>query len=375
MSASLELPNMEDSIARLLPGNEAHDRARLLAELAAYADTAVREARRRGTVVPDSTTLQHARPWLVRPVFVCGHHRSGTTLLQELLDGHPELTVLPSEGTYFSSFRYVARRDRTAHELDRFCADWIARLIDPNFAPHFRLGRSTRDSQPYVDLARALAGWHDALRAETPREFAPLLALVAACHEALSPHSTPRRWVEKTPLNERFARRLFRFPDARVIQLVRDPRTTFVSLRELYRTRSEPRFDAVAHARAIARSLRIARTNQRRFANRYLVVRYEDLANEPVGVMERIRAFLGIAPSGTLQVATAGGSLVSPNTSFEAGAPGAVRKIREGPALLAEEAQVLRACAASAGRLWGYELGSPSWHDRFNAWRLRIRPP
>ena len=39
-----------------------------------------------------------------RPVFVVGHRKTGTTLLQELLDGHPQLAVLPGESNHFNTF-------------------------------------------------------------------------------------------------------------------------------------------------------------------------------------------------------------------------------------------------------------------------------
>src|SRR5690606_37795143 len=94
---------MERAIARVLPSNGSgpQERVRLLALLTEYASAIVREARRIGAVVPAAEERTRALAWLDRPVFICGHHRSGTTLLQELLDGHPELLVLPSEGTYF----------------------------------------------------------------------------------------------------------------------------------------------------------------------------------------------------------------------------------------------------------------------------------
>src|SRR5471032_2795610 len=41
-----------------------------------------------------------------RRVYICGVHRSGTTLLRNLLDGHPELLVLPSEGRYFTNLEF-----------------------------------------------------------------------------------------------------------------------------------------------------------------------------------------------------------------------------------------------------------------------------
>lgn len=32
-----------------------------------------------------------------RPIFICGHPKSGTSLLRNLLDNHPQLAVYPEE--------------------------------------------------------------------------------------------------------------------------------------------------------------------------------------------------------------------------------------------------------------------------------------
>src|SRR5690606_8473506 len=165
MTAFARWLEMEEAIAGSLPSDvkEPQSRARLLALLSDYAKAAVCEARRIGAVVPAAEERTRALAWLDRPVFICGHHRSGTTLLQELLDGHPELLVLPSEGTYFSSFGYVAHARPREHEVDRFIAEWIVRLIDPNHEPHFKLGRSDSSGNPYVLFAQRILGWRAAL--------------------------------------------------------------------------------------------------------------------------------------------------------------------------------------------------------------------
>ena len=36
-----------------------------------------------------------------RPVFICGHPKSGTTLVRALVDDHPELVVFPEETSFF----------------------------------------------------------------------------------------------------------------------------------------------------------------------------------------------------------------------------------------------------------------------------------
>jgi hypothetical protein len=358
MTETLELVRREQALAELLRAGDVRcDRARVLAELSSYSMACIVEARRRGHASPTTEEIERARAWLWRPVFLCGHHRTGTTLLQGLLDGHPELLVLPSEGTYFTSFRYVTVERPAVRHLEKFIEEWIARLIDPNFEPHFRLGRSDESSQPYVDLARGFFGWHDALASDAPKPFAPLLALVAAYRSAVRAPE-PRQWVEKTPLNELYIVALEAFTRARYIQTVRHPATTLASLRELHRRHPGGTFKAASHARAIAESLRLAQTNHQRLDGRYLLVRYEDLANAPDIEMARVRSFLEVGPSESLDTPTAGGLPVRANSSFDRGAAGVVNRARAADRASAADAAAVSVFAGPAARVFGYEVAS-----------------
>ena len=160
---------MEAAIATLLPSaGLPGDRRLLLDNLLSYSRVAVSEARRLGPVVLTKKESVQALEWLERPVFICGHHRSGTTLMQQLLDSHPELLVLPSEGTYFTSFAYAARANTSSGDVDRFVEDWIARLVDPNYEPHFKLGCSGPAGCPATLFAQRILGWYSALRRARP---------------------------------------------------------------------------------------------------------------------------------------------------------------------------------------------------------------
>ncbi len=374
MSANRDWVWMESAIARLLPraaGLAA--RGQLIACLADYSAAAVREARRLGAVVPSVPECTNALDWLQRPVFICGHHRSGTTLLQNLLDGHPQLLVLPSEGTYFTSFRYVARNAPTAQDLDRFAAEWIERFIDPNFEPHFRLGMSDANRNPSIEFARSFFGWYAALRGRAPVQLTSLWALAAAFRTTTAPASAPHQWVEKTPQNERYVGHLASLAGARFIQLVRDPQATLASLAAIYRANRIGGFDAAAHAREVGRSLRLALTNSRRLHDRYMVLRYEDLIDEPVYAVERVRQFLVIASDAALLVPTANGRAVRANSAFSAGEAGVIERARRPVALPAENSALLGAYAASAARALGYDLAAPALLRRY-AIRLRHSP-
>ncbi len=58
------------------------------------------EAERLGPFSINQAQTSHGIEVAMRPVFVCGVHRSGTTLVRDLIDGHPALSVLPSEGSF-----------------------------------------------------------------------------------------------------------------------------------------------------------------------------------------------------------------------------------------------------------------------------------
>jgi hypothetical protein len=353
----------ERAIEDLLPGSMSHDRDLLLARLEEYARAViatVRAERESGSCTPVRECM-----WLERPVFICGAHRSGTTLMQSLLDGHPELIVLPSEGTYLTSFAYAARERPSVGDVDRFIAEWIARLIDPNDSPHFKLGRSTEERNPAIDFCRALLYWHSRLQAapSSHARFNLLLALAAAYLAAVAPTATPRMWVEKTPLNENYAPLLLRsFSQARFIQMIRDPSATFASHHAAYVAEGIKGFDRLETLHAIQPSLRLAARNLRQFTGCYLVVRYEDLTDNLAQEMERVCEFLGIRTDPILTTPTAGGVPVRSNSSFTRSPPGVVAA-RRGPDISEDDAKLVAALVGAEARRWGYSVARLGLRD------------
>jgi Sulfotransferase family len=367
-------PAMEDEIATLLsPSPRERNRATLLEKVARYADAVVHEATQRGPASPGHDEFQRAQTWLERPIFICGHHRSGTTLLQQLLDGHPELLVLPSEGTWFSSFHYVARPNPSASDLHRFAADWVARFVDPNFDPHFKLGRSDPLVNPSVRFVQRMLGWQSAfVDARLAPAFSPMLALVAAFRDVTAATTTPCLWAEKTPRNEFHIDRLAVFTHAKFIHVIREPSATLSSLLNLYRKEGIERGDAAEHAWAIAQSIRQARRNQLERSGRYLIVRYEDLTADPYREMERVRGFLEISAHPSLTVPTSVGQRVRSNSSFERGPAGVVHR-QSAATPMAIDGRLVAALTAREAKLFGYNVMSLSNADRYVI-RLRHLP-
>src|SRR5207244_838837 len=90
------------------------------------------------------------------PVFLVGYPKSGTTLLLGLLDGHPELAVVPGETRYFTDLVPAAQgsRERVVDELHR---RFVPFLVNPTGqSPFWLLGRPWEGEDGYLRFSRRL---------------------------------------------------------------------------------------------------------------------------------------------------------------------------------------------------------------------------
>jgi Sulfotransferase family len=310
----------------------------------------------------------------LRPIFICGTHRSGTTLVRDLLDGHPTLAVLPSEATFFTSSRRALSRHAPERWLELLGCEWLRRLANPiHQAPYWVLGRSSPEHSPYVHFARCLmAWWPVAMRhvGATASSW-PLTAIALAyaqCTGGLGDASCIRHWAEKSPTNERFLDRLrMEFPRGRVIHVIRHPLAVLASRAREARNAGQASLPLRRIARDLERSYRIAAERARAPTDdRYLLVRYEDLLATPPLAVERLAGFLGIDVLPILLQPTVASLPVASNSSFHEDAiPGRIEPGPEQPHIeTLSRAARERICAIlgdSAAQL-GYQTAPvPAW--------------
>lgn len=246
------------------------------------------------------------------PIFVVGHRKTGTTLVLELLDGHPALVVLPGESNHFRQFRpqseHLDARER-ADEAQRW---WLLRLISPSGIPPFwALGKPWElERDPYERFTQRL------LELAVAHPVRDVLGLVAV---ALGEGRDPGAWVEKTPGHERYADEILGlYPHARFVHVLRDPRSVAAAITRLDRA-TERQTDLVAIALDARSSFLAAERNAKRLGeSRYLVVRYEDLVAEPEQTMRRVAELLGIDFRESLLVPTVGGVEATSNSAWSA---------------------------------------------------------
>jgi hypothetical protein len=201
------------------------------------------------------------------PIFVGGLERTGTSLIYALLASHPNIAM--SRRTNWWTFFY-GRFGELAEEanLDRCLATML------RYRRHRKL-------EPDVDrLRREFAAG--------PRDYGRLFALLEAHHaERLG----KPRWGDKSLHTERYAATVYRhFPDARILHMVRDPRDRYASVVKRWK---HVRGGVGAATAMWLDSVRLGERNARRWPDRYRLVRYEDLASQPVESLRGICDFIG----------------------------------------------------------------------------------
>jgi hypothetical protein len=273
-----------------------------------------------------------------RPVFICGVHRSGTTLMRDLLDWHPELSVLPAEGMFFTNLQRRIAGLGSEHALELVGRTWLQRLVDHSSQPPFwLLGRSSAENSPYVSFARALmAWWHVAERtmSSSVKSWPLVSAMLAYAYSMAGGRITEGhlRWAEKTPTNEQFIDQLLAdFPESKIIHVIRDP----ISVYESRKSMELQTFGTFGNRRSVlkdlARTYRVAMAHRdTSLGGRYLLMRYEDLIDRPQTEIDRLAAFLRIQSLPILRRPTVAGIPVGSNSSFESGTPtGRILTMRE----------------------------------------------
>lgn len=204
------------------------------------------------------------------PFFIVGSGRSGSTLLQVLLDAHPNIAI-PPESQIYDSFgsvfwTYGDLRDRANRR--RF----IRALLGDVFIGTWHLNATVNDVE--ARLKRADRG-----------------GIIDALFTLYAERSGAVRWGDKTPEHVSHLAEIIRdFPDARLIHLVRDGR----DVAEAFRRMVIGPVSAAGLAGEWRRKVMSWQTFccEHETANT-LMIRYEDLVREPQEAVRGVLEFLG----------------------------------------------------------------------------------
>lgn len=288
------------------------------------------------------------------PIFIGGPDRSGTTLMYALLASHPNIAMMRRSNMwryfygYYGDMRRPENFERCLHDMTHYHK---MRHLQPD--PD-RLRREYWQGEPSYGRLFALLHEHHAERLGKPR------------------------WGDKSLHIERYADDIFHeFPDAKVIQMVRDPRDRYASVRKRF-GKDNPRLGASAARWLMA--MRNGRRNLRRYPRNYRIVRYESLAQNPEATLRELCDFLDepyaptmLSMQGANEYRESGG-----NSSFDKIEPGAIstRSIGRFRAVLsASEVDFLQRMCGREMEDYTYELVAPQFEPGERArYMMRLLP-
>lgn len=278
-------------------------------------------------------------------VFVVGCPRSGTTLLQRMLDSHARLAV-----AYDSLFIPPVYRQLNSNGRENDL-DEAASLI-AGFKRYARLGLP---EEPPRKLA------HDA------KSFSDL---VSAIYDAFAELHDKPLGGEKSPAYVRHMPLLQElFPRTRFIHLIRDGRDVALSLMDWGKQKKRPKGPARKYRlwqedpAAVSalwwehKTLRGRRDAQRLREGSYLEVSYERLVEEPDSELRRVTGFLDLPFDERMVHFYSGKTRRDPNLSAKSAWLPATKGIRDYRRSMAlEDLQIFEALAGDSLRELGYEL-------------------
>ena len=206
-----------------------------------------------------------------RPIFVVGCPRSGTTMLVLMIHAHPRLAMPPETRFLIQTWRKRAAFGDLSNPaqraaLARSCARPASRIRD--------LGLDRKATKRKILAA--------------PPTIGSAIGVVFKEYAALHDKA---RWGDKRPAYYQEVDVLLRlFPDAQIVHIVRDGRSTVASLKRM------PWWpvDSIGSMAAWAQAEYCARRDQRRLpADTFHLIRYESLVADPRTVLGALCEFLG----------------------------------------------------------------------------------
>jgi hypothetical protein len=266
-------------------------------------------------------------------VLISQVQRSGGTLLNSLLDGHPELHVHP----YELHIGHPTKEDWPVLDLDAGPDAWLKLLSEPVLAKLFAAGYRKKPDMdeienyptlPFTVVPTLVEHLFRLLCADQPprsgREVIDryMTAFFNAWLDNQGLRDEPKRWVAafapRTAWGASRERFHHDYPDGLIVALLRDPRGWYASASR-FSGRYGERDEAIALWQRGAHEVAAAKRER---PDKVIVVAYEALVQDSERVIRALAERLGIAWVPTLLTPTFNRLPVRPNSSYDLAATG-----------------------------------------------------
>ena len=251
--------------------------------------------------------LADHRPGEPEAIFIVGVSRSGTTLMRNILERSPRI-ALARENHYLGHLRASeGTRDYFRRLGELHSDETIARIVNLVYSGEYQRQSRWREISPFWrwlveevphdEMVRRLLSsdrtergiWAAFLRAYADKQGRPIMG-------------------EKTPAHLAYVDTLLEwFPNGRVVHMMRDPRGVYVSDLRRRRLKLRKPYSSLGRVPGLLPSVILLQVTllwrnaarrhaayQRRYPDRYRMVRFEDVVGRPDEVLAQLFAFLGV---------------------------------------------------------------------------------
>lgn len=209
-------------------------------------------------------------------IVIGGLQRSGTSLLRAIIGSHSDITLLQWDAPLLTKFLDIYK-DKKISQKD-------AKLIIKDIINHPKI-KETNIKYNLALLNQKIEG-----KAEYIYED-----LYIMLQEHYLSKTNGNNIGIKTPHNEFNSNEILRrFPQTKFIHIVRNPLDTLTSLNEANRRWWNGRTNYFHHMKLWQESIQIGLSNSTKYANNYLLIKYEDLIVNPKQITISICKFLDI---------------------------------------------------------------------------------
>lgn len=228
------------------------------------------------------------------PIFVVGNSRSGTTMMGRILRNHPTIFTLHHEMHFFEQLWTTKDHNRIlSHEE---AIDLAAILLSINYDGSW----VQRDTSHFLDEAKSLIISIQSRAMNSAFVYEKFLRYITQQNGKTIPcDQTPRYILYLDEI-------LKLYPDARIINMIRDPRATLLSQKYKWRQRwmgykNIPLKESIRtkinyHPISVSMLWNASVRAVNRFIEhpRVLLVKYENIVADPESEVRRICDFLGV---------------------------------------------------------------------------------
>ena len=245
------------------------------------------------------------------PVFILGAHKSGTSLLRSLFDGHPDLYVVPFETHIFNLLDYPI--SNPYFENSKVGAE----IMIENFTNHIKsINESNDQYSDSINLNRFDLNVFNSNFVSKHNTKDIIINYLESIQKSdlLIDFASNKRIIEKSVTHHEYALELsLLFPNAKFIHLIRNPYANWVALRK-YKSISKGGPLLYRVAKTFQNNYYYLERNKRSIEN-YHVLKYEDLLSETESTIKSICSFLDLEFNQSLLSPTKNGEIWSGNST------------------------------------------------------------